>query len=106
MIQHMCLVCLGKKTIDLSTLARHDFQWARIGYTIHNRYWRNGYGEKAVIELAFNELAFHRIEAHINLDNTQSNHLAENGAFIFEFEEWTDDLVCYINSYDYSRKMG
>lgn len=104
--------------IDFSTLARHDFQWGRIGYTIHNQYWRNGYGKEAVqaaLEIAFKELAFHRIEAHINLDNTASYHLAENvgmefecvrKGFIFEYGEWTDHLVYYINSNDYSRKMG
>lgn len=25
--------------VDFSTLARDDFQWGRIGYTIHNQYW-------------------------------------------------------------------
>ncbi len=35
--------------VDFSTLARDDFQWGgRIGYTIHNQYWRIGYGKEAV----------------------------------------------------------
>lgn len=96
--------------VDFSTLARDDFQWARIGYTIHNQYWRKGYGKEAVKEalnIAFNYLEFHRIEAHINIDNIASVNLAEGvgmkyectrKGFIFEFGEWTDNLIYYKNS--------
>ncbi|WP_407681712.1 GNAT family N-acetyltransferase [Pseudalkalibacillus salsuginis] len=96
--------------IDFSTLARHDFQWGRIGYTIHNQYWRKGYAKEAVREafnIAFRDLNFHRIEAHINIGNTPSINLAKSvgmefectrKGFIFEFGEWTDHLVYYINS--------
>lgn len=96
--------------VDFSTLARDDFQWGRIGYTIHNQYWRKGYGKEAIKEalnVAFNHLKFHRIEAHINLDNSASLNLAESvgmkyectrKGFIFEFGEWTDNLIYYKNS--------
>lgn len=96
--------------VDFSTLARGDFQWGRIGYTIHNQYWRKGYAKEAVKEalnIAFKHLKFHRIEAHINLDNTPSVNLAESAGmefecirkgFIYEYDEWTDHLVYYINS--------
>lgn len=96
--------------VDFSTLARDEFQWGRIGYTIHNQYWRNGYAKEAVKEafnLAFNHLHFHRIEAHINLDNTPSIKLAKSvgmeyecirKGFIYENDEWTDHLVYYKNS--------
>lgn len=95
--------------IDFSTLFRDEFQWGRIGYTIHNQYWRNGYGKEAVmaaLHIAFTDLKFHRIEAHINLDNAASIHLAEKvgmtyecirEGFIFEFGEWTDNLIYYKN---------
>ncbi|MCP8615384.1 GNAT family N-acetyltransferase [Salirhabdus salicampi] len=95
--------------IDISTLLRKEFQWGRVGYTIHNQYWGRGYGKEAVQEafkLAFTELAFHRIEAHINVDNKASFRLAESvgmeyectrKGFIYEFDEWTDNLVYYIN---------
>jgi [ribosomal protein S5]-alanine N-acetyltransferase len=95
--------------IDLSTLMRDSFEWARIGYTIHNHFWKRGYGEEAVRqmqEFAFNELNFHRIEAHINIDNVPSIKLAEKvgmefecirQGFIFENNEWTDHLIYYIN---------
>ncbi|WP_456278894.1 GNAT family N-acetyltransferase [Bacillus sp. AK128] len=96
--------------IDFSTIMREDFQWARIGYTIHNQFWRKGYGKesvKAAIILAFEKLNYHRIEAHINLDNNPSIRLAEivgmqfeciRKGFIYEFDEWTDNLIYYINS--------
>lgn len=97
--------------IDFSTLARDNFQWGRIGYTVHNQYWRNGYGKESVnaaLNLAFQQLAYHRIEAHINLDNTPSIKLIESvgmefecmrKGFIYEDNEWTDHLVYYKNAY-------
>ncbi len=96
--------------IDFSTIARDEFQWGRIGYTIHNQYWRKDYGKEAVKEafnIAFTHLDFHRIEAHINIDNTPSIRLAESvgmqfecirKGFIYEFDEWTDNLIYYKNS--------
>ncbi|MDN4074015.1 GNAT family N-acetyltransferase [Fictibacillus terranigra] len=96
--------------IDVSTLMRNEFQWGRIGYTILNTYWQQGYGKeavKAVLDMAFTQLGYHRIEAHINMDNTASIKLAESAgmefecvrrAFIFEFGEWTDHLVYFRNA--------
>ncbi|WP_214484293.1 GNAT family N-acetyltransferase [Bacillus sp. SM2101] len=98
--------------IDFSTLARDHFQWGRIGYTVHNHHWRKGYGKEAVNEglnIAFRELKFHRIEAHINIDNAPSIQLAKSvgmefecirKGFIYEFDEWTDNLVYYKNSHE------
>ncbi|WP_257348727.1 GNAT family N-acetyltransferase [Pseudalkalibacillus decolorationis] len=97
-------------SVDISTLIRYDFQWGRIGYTIHNQFWRQGYGKESLngaLELAFRQLNFHRIEAHINVDNIASINLAESvgmkyectrKGFIYEFGEWTDNLVYYINN--------
>lgn len=96
--------------IDFSTLLRDDFQWARLGYMIHNQYWRRGYGKEAVaaaITFAFDKLNYHRIEAHINLDNTPSIKCAEGvgmkfecirKGFIYENDAWTDHLIYYINA--------
>lgn len=98
--------------VDFSTIMREEFQWARFGYTIHNHFWRKGYGKEAVkaaIDLAFEKLNYHRIEAHINLDNTASIKLAESvgmlyestrKAFIYEDDKWTDQLVYFINAED------
>lgn len=97
-------------SIDISTLMRYDFQWARIGYTIHNQFWKLGYGKESVtaaIKMAFKKLGFHRIEAHIDLDNIPSIKLAEGigmafectrKGFLFENGKWNDNLVYYINS--------
>jgi len=96
--------------VDFSTLARDVFQWGRIGYTIHNQFWQKGYGKEAVksaLLIGFRDLNFHRIEAHINTDNLPSIHLANSvgmkyecmrEGFIYEYEEWTDHLVYYINA--------
>jgi [ribosomal protein S5]-alanine N-acetyltransferase len=97
-------------TVDLATLARAELHWARVGYTLHNQYWRNGYAKEAlqaVLQLAFTELKFHRIEAHINLDNEASIELAKSvgmefecirKGFLFENDEWVDHLIYYMNA--------
>ncbi|MCA0970215.1 GNAT family N-acetyltransferase [Halobacillus litoralis] len=94
--------------VDFSTLARDQFQWARIGYTIHNQHWRKGFAKEAVeaaLEIAFEDLDFHRVEAHININNEPSYRLAESvgmeyectrKGFIYEGLQWTDHLVYYI----------
>ncbi len=96
--------------VDFSTIMRREFQWARFGYTIHNQFWKHGYGKEAVkaaIDLAFEKLNYHRIEAHINIDNVASIKLAESvglvyectrKGFIFENNHWTDHLVYVINA--------
>ncbi|WP_017185639.1 GNAT family N-acetyltransferase [Alkalibacillus haloalkaliphilus] len=96
--------------IDFSTLVRDNFQWGRIGYSIHNHQWRNGYGQEAVkeaLEIGHKQLNYHRIEAHINVDNDASFQLAERVGmeyectrkeFIYEFGDWTDNLVYFKNS--------
>lgn len=91
--------------IDFTTLLRGEFQWARIGYTIHNQFWRQGYGQEALslaLILGQQELGYHRIEAHINLDNEASIGLAQavgmhdegiRKGFIFEEEQWVDHRI-------------
>src|SRR5699024_5970609 len=34
---------IGK--VEICTLIRDEFQWGLLGYTIHNQYWRKGYGK-------------------------------------------------------------
>lgn len=99
---------IGK--VEFCTIMRDEFQWGILGYRIHNQFCGKGYGKEAVREglnIAFKDLGFHRIEAHINLDNTPSIRLAEGAGmiyectrkgFIYEFEEWTDNLVYYMNA--------
>ncbi len=55
-----------------------------MGYSIHNQYWKNGYGArkcKSCVTVIFNRLHFHRIELHIRVDNEPSVRLAERAGF-------------------------
>jgi [ribosomal protein S5]-alanine N-acetyltransferase len=96
--------------VIIKTIQRKNFQWSEIGYWLLNQHWGNGYGSemvKAAIDVAFNELHFHRVEAHINLDNIVSQRTAERvgmelecirKAFIYEGNSWTDNMVYVINN--------
>ncbi|WP_071619563.1 GNAT family N-acetyltransferase [Rossellomorea aquimaris] len=100
-------------SVDFSTLMRLNFHWGRVGYTLNNTHWRRGYGKEAVrgaLKIAFEKLNYHRVEAHINLDNTPSIKLAEGigmkyectrKGFINENGKWTDNHVFYMNAEDY-----
>jgi [ribosomal protein S5]-alanine N-acetyltransferase len=99
--------------IDFSTLMRLNFHWGRIGYTLNNTHWKQGYGKEAVraaLRMAFEIVNYHRVEAHINLDNIPSIRLAEavgmwyectRKGFIYENGVWTDNHVYYMNAEDY-----
>lgn len=94
---------------DITTHMRDCFQYARVGYTIHNQYWGLGYATealKALINIGFEDLGFHRLEAHINLDNWSSKRVAQKVGmqfegvrigFILEDGIWTDNEIFYIN---------
>lgn len=95
--------------IDIVTIRRDNFQWGECGFFIHNQFWNNGYAYEAInkiIEVANKKLNFHRLEAHVNLDNTPSLNLLKKlnfeyectrKGFIFEFGEWTDNHIYFIN---------
>ena len=72
--------------VNLFVLARDDFQWAEIGYTIHNQFWRQGYARAMLGELkkVSRELGFHRLEAHVDLHNIPSQNLLEQADFYLE----------------------
>lgn len=96
--------------VIIKTIKRGHFQWAEVGYWLLNQHWGKGYGSemvKVMIDIAFNELGFHRLEAHINLDNIASQKTAEAAGmnfecirkgFIFEFDEWTDNMIYVTNN--------
>ena len=98
--------------VIIKTILRKNFQWAEVGYWVLNQYWGNGYGSemlKLAIDVAFNELCFHRVEAHINLDNVASQKTVEMAGmkfecirkgFIFESDTWTDNMIYVINKVD------
>lgn len=95
--------------IELYTILRMDYQWGMVGYSIHNQFWKNGYGLESVeaaTNLFFEELDFHRIELHINEDNLPSVKLAKKAGFQFECirerfslenGEWIDYCIYYKN---------
>lgn len=91
--------------VDLSTIQRAQKQWANLGYSIHNQHWRQGFAKEAVSALliaGFQDLAYHRIEAAINLDNHASIALAKSvglhqecvrRGFYYENEQWVDHVI-------------
>jgi [ribosomal protein S5]-alanine N-acetyltransferase len=91
--------------VDISTIQREEKQWANLGYSIHNHYWRQGFGKEAVraaLIAGFENLGYHRIEAAINLDNHLSIALAQSvglkkecvrRGFYYENEQWVDHVI-------------
>ncbi len=89
---------------------REDFQYARIGYTIHNQFWNNGYATEtvcAMVKIGFEKLGLHRLEAHVNLDNPASKRVLQKAGFRFEcirekfiLEDgvWTDNEIYFMNN--------
>ena len=58
--------------VSLMDVVRGLFQNAFLGLTIFNRYWQCGYGKaatKAIIDIAFNDLGLHRLEAGVEPRN-------------------------------------
>lgn len=98
--------------VIIKTILRKDFQWAEVGYWLLNQHWGNGYGSemlKLALDVAFNELGFHRVEAHINFDNIASQKTSEMAGmklecirkgFIFEYDAWTDNMIYVVNKED------
>ncbi|MEO1634010.1 MAG: GNAT family N-acetyltransferase [Cyanobacteria bacterium J06631_9] len=92
--------------ISLSTIQRNVFQWANLGYIIHNQFWRQRFAKEAVaavLKAGFEQLHYHWIEAAINLDNDASIGLVESlglqrecirRGFWYENEQWVDHLIC------------
>ncbi len=95
--------------IDIATIRRENFQWGECGYFVHNQFWRNGYAYEAIKKILYTAssvLKFHRLEAHVNIDNIPSIKLLEKSGFeyectrknfIYEFEGWTDNHIYFIN---------
>lgn len=91
--------------VDISTIQREEKQWANLGYSIHNQYWRQGFGKEATIAAlisGFENLGYHRIEAAINLDNHLSIALSQSiglqrecirRGFYYENGQWVDHII-------------
>lgn len=95
--------------MEVYTILRMDYDWGMMGYSIHNQFFRQGYGKESVmaaVDFFFYSLRFHRIELHINVDNEPSAKLAESAgftyectreAFFYENGKWIDQLIYYKN---------
>ncbi len=91
--------------VDISTIQREEKQWANLGYSIHNQYWRHSFGKesvKAALMAGFETLRYHRIEAAINLDNYPSIALVQSvglqkecirRGFYYEDGQWVDHVI-------------
>ena len=92
--------------IDISTICREWYQWANLGYMIHNTQQGKGYGKEAAqaaIKIAFTKLGYKRVEASIHPDNPRSLRLAKSlgmsreglrKEYIYDDNQW-EDLVIY-----------
>jgi Acetyltransferases, including N-acetylases of ribosomal proteins len=96
--------------VIIKTILRKNFQWAEVGYWLLNQHWGRAYGAemlKGAVDIAFNELDFHRVEAHINMDNAVSQKTAARAGmelecirkgFICEEGIWTDNMIYVITT--------
>ena len=101
---------------DVTPHRREEYQYGRVGYTLHNQYWGVGYGTetvKALIRIGFEALGLHRLEAHVNIDNLPSKRVLHKAGMIFECVRkglileaghWTDNEVYYINNENWQPK--
>ena len=92
---------------NIRTIYREDIQCGEIGYTVFNNRWGRGYGTeivKALTEIGFHQLGFHRLEAYVNLDNDSSKRVLAKCGYVFEcvrekylLEDgvWTDNEVYF-----------
>jgi [ribosomal protein S5]-alanine N-acetyltransferase len=65
--------------VSLTSVSRGIFQNAYLGYTVLNPHWGHGYaqeGVRACLDIAFRDLALHRVEAGIELRNLRSRAVA------------------------------
>jgi len=99
--------------VSLMDVVRGLFQNAFLGLTIFNEYWKCGYGKaatEATIDIAFNDLGLHRLEAGVEPRNIRC--LRGLRAFGFRKEgrkkravylrgEWRDLMMYSVTCEDY-----
>lgn len=76
-------------TIDMHKI-RLDLKKAAIGYVIHKKYWNQGYtteANRAVLELAFEEIGMNKLVALHDVDNPASGRVMQKSGMIFSHEE-------------------
>jgi ribosomal-protein-alanine N-acetyltransferase len=70
--------------ININNIVRGSFQSASLGYYVGAKYHGHGYmveGLKLLVNLAFNTLGLHRLEANIQPDNRRSIQLVRRCGF-------------------------
>lgn len=91
--------------LDISVLIRADRQMGNLGYFVHNRHWRQGFGKEialAALKIGFEQLHLNRLEAVITPENLPSIAVAKaigmqkegiRRNYLFEEDQWADQLV-------------
>ncbi|MEO0376306.1 MAG: GNAT family protein [Cyanobacteria bacterium P01_A01_bin.17] len=104
-MKNLRIVVLNSKNTQLirqTAIQRNVFQWANLGYIIHNQFWRHGFGKETVTAAGSEHLSYHRIEAAINIDNDASIQLVKSvglerecirRGFWYENKRWVDHLI-------------
>lgn len=103
--------------VALMDVSRGLFQNAYLGYNIFNTHWRQGYGKEAVklaLDLGFDELKLHRIEAGIDPQNKRSLYLArtlgmrregKKSRALFINNQWVDIMIYALTVEDLGKKF-
>jgi [ribosomal protein S5]-alanine N-acetyltransferase len=99
--------------IDIFILARLGFQYANLGFNIHNQYAGNGFAKEAsigAVMYAFKKLKLHRIEAGVDPKNKASVAVVKGigmkkegsrRGFVFEEGLWMDLDFYSVTAEDY-----
>ncbi len=91
--------------IDIAIICRSVYQMANLGYQVHNRFWRRGFGRESAmagLKIGFSQLGLNRLEAAIDFDNPVSQKLARSIGmrregikknYLFENGKWIDQII-------------
>ncbi len=74
-------------TVSFHNIKREFYQRCELGYKFDQRYWGRGYARESIskcIQVAFEELRLHRMEAYVLPKNTESRRLLKSLGFELE----------------------
>ena len=74
-------------TVSVQEIRRGSYQSCILGYKFDHRFWRQGYAKESLlkcIEIIFDEMKLHRIEAHVLPENIASKRLLLGLGFVPE----------------------
>ncbi len=102
--------------VNFAVISRLSYQFANLGYEIHNQFWGQGIAGEAIsgaVGLAFKKLHLHRLEAGIEPHNKASIRVCEKlkmkkeglrKKYYFNGKEWLDLVYFSMNAEDYGVK--